>query len=58
MTKKSKLTAYLFLMFFVLMELASTKSYCAGKGKDTTKSVPELLTPAPKPEPRITGALV
>jgi alpha-galactosidase len=58
MILKSKLSAYLFLMLIVLLGLVSTKSYCNRKEKEIRESVPILLTPAPKPQPRINGPLV
>lgn len=51
---KSKLTAVLFLMIFGLLSVIPQLSYCGGKEDNTV----ELLTPAPKPSPRLNGPLV
>jgi len=53
-----KLTTYLFLLSFCLLEVTPKTSYCAQKEKDIETPAPELLTPASKPQPRINGPLV
>jgi alpha-galactosidase len=51
---KDKLITYLFLLTFGMLSVTPQISYCAGK----EKSAVELLTPKPKPSPRINSPLV
>jgi alpha-galactosidase len=51
---KTKIKACLILLIFLLLSLTPQISYCAVK----EKSAAELLTPVPKPSPRINGPLV
>ncbi len=55
---KSKLTVYSLLLFFGLLTLEPETAYCAKEGNGTKAVNSELLTPAPKPQPRINGPLV
>ncbi len=51
---KTKIKACLILLIFLLLSLTPQISYCAVK----EKSAAELLTPVPKPSPRINGPMV
>lgn len=54
---KNSIAFALALSFAILLSLPMT-SYCAEKGKSFSPDDSELLTPAPKPPPRINGPIV
>lgn len=55
---RSKLIACSLLLFFGLLALVPETARCEKEGNGAKAVNPELLTPAPKPQPRINGPLV